>query len=91
MAGGLMMSPVLYNSFKDKNRKERISIKGTLVIVLLLVLVVLDPSKVIFAVFFLYMVSGPVLALVRRSQKNRLKRQQQGENPNSGSSPGAQH
>lgn len=73
LAGALMISPIFYSSFKDNNREEKIPFRGALIIVLLLVLVIIDPPKVFFGVFFLYMMSGPVLATVRRIQKRKLR------------------
>lgn len=65
-AAALMISPIFYHSFKEINQEGRIPFKGTLIIVLLLVLVIIDPPKVTFAVFLLYALSGPIFALSRR-------------------------
>ncbi len=69
MAGVLMVSPVLYHSFKDQNRKERVPFVGILIVVLIFILVTIDPPKVIFGVFFLYALSGPVMMLLRWRRK----------------------
>lgn len=73
-AGALMVSPVLYHSFKDVKRKERIPYFGILVLVLALILVAIDPPKVIFAVFLIYTLSGPVQWALRLRRK-RLRNQ----------------
>jgi len=65
VAGVLMVSPVLYNSFKDDNRKEKIPFIGILSVVLIFILVTIDPPKVFFGVFLLYALSGPVQMLIR--------------------------
>jgi len=72
IAGILMVSPVLYNSFKDDNRKEKVPFVGILVVVLIFILVTIDPPKVFFGVFLLYALSGPVQALFRlRHRKSK--------------------
>jgi len=75
--GALMMSPILYSSFKDTNQEGKIPFRGSLIIVLIIVLVIIDPPKVIFGLSFLYMMSGPVLAFFRRMQKTKIRRQKQ--------------
>lgn len=78
VAGALMVSPVLYHSFKTVKRKDRIPYLGILVVVLALILVAIDPPKVIFAVFFAYALSGPVQWLVRVRRK-RMRHSHAGE------------
>ncbi len=73
VAGALMISPILFNSFKDSNREGKIPFRGATAIVLILILVYLDPPKVLFAVFFIYAVSGPVMSLFRRKNRKRIK------------------
>lgn len=69
LAGALMVSPVLYYSFKDVKRKDRIPYLGILLVVLALILVAIDPPKVIFTVFLAYTLSGPIQWLVRLRRK----------------------
>ncbi len=76
--GALMISPIFYTSFKDDDREGKLPFRGALIIVLLIVLVIIDPAKVIFGVFFLYMLSGPVFAFRRRAQKIKLRREKHG-------------
>ena len=73
LAGVLMISPVLYNSFKDRGKRERIPFLGILVVVLIFVLVAIDPPKVFFGVFALYALSGPVGWLLRRLRHQRRR------------------
>ncbi|VAW79955.1 CDP-diacylglycerol--serine O-phosphatidyltransferase [hydrothermal vent metagenome] len=75
VAGALMISPILFNSFKDSNREGKIPFRGATAIVLILILVYLDPPKVLFAVFFIYAISGPVMSLFRRKNRTRIKAQ----------------
>jgi len=67
--GVLMVSPVLYNSFKDDNRKEKVPFVGILIVVLIFILVTIDPPKVFFGVFLLYALSGPVQMVFRKRDK----------------------
>jgi CDP-diacylglycerol--serine O-phosphatidyltransferase len=71
LAGVLMVSPNLYSSFKDQNRKEKIPFVGILVVVLIFILVTINPPLVFFGVFLLYSLSGPFLSLVRRLRKRK--------------------
>ncbi|MCK5092274.1 MAG: phosphatidylcholine/phosphatidylserine synthase [Gammaproteobacteria bacterium] len=71
-AGALMISPILYNSFKDGKKRDRIPFMSILKVVLVFVLVSIDPPKVFFIVFLLYSLSGPVQLLVRRVRKKKL-------------------
>lgn len=59
-AGLLMVSNVKYNSFKDFDVKSKVPHLTILGVVLAFALVQVDPPKVLFAVFFVYSLSGPV-------------------------------
>ena len=72
LAGALMVSPILYNSFKDQSRKERVPFMAILTVVMIFILVTIDPPKVIFAVFLLYALSGPVMMIGRWRRKRKL-------------------
>ncbi|MEE9446133.1 MAG: CDP-diacylglycerol--serine O-phosphatidyltransferase [Cocleimonas sp.] len=58
-AGLLMVSPIKYNSFKDFDLKSKVPHLAILGVVLAFALVQVDPPKVLFAVFFVYALSGP--------------------------------
>lgn len=62
-AGLLMVTNFRYHSFKDVDWKGRVSFVVILVIVLAFVIVATQPSLVLFAIFFLYALSGPVLTI----------------------------
>lgn len=64
-AGALMVSNVRYNSFKEFDLKGRVPFFFTLVVLLGFALVSLDPPIVLFAVFFGYAVSGPLMTLIQ--------------------------
>lgn len=74
--GLLMVSNVLYYSFKEVNYKERVPFIAILIIALILALASIDFPKVLFGSFMIYILSGPVLAVVRRVRK-LLRRKQQ--------------
>jgi CDP-diacylglycerol--serine O-phosphatidyltransferase len=59
-AGLLMVSNVKYNSFKDIDFKSKVPHLAILGVVLVFAFVQVDPPKVLFAVFFIYAMSGPV-------------------------------
>lgn len=73
LAGALMISPILYNSFKDSKKREKIPYMGILMVVLVFVLVSIDPPKVFFAVFLIYSLSGPFQLAVRRIRKKKSR------------------
>ena len=71
LAGLLMVSRFSYYSFKDLDLKKRVPFIAVLIMVLVFVLLSLDTPTVLFAIFFLYTLSGPVLALFRWLRKRR--------------------
>ena len=68
-AGLLMVSPIKYNSFKDFDLKSKVPQIAILGIVLAFALIQVDPPKVLFAVFFVYALSGPFYWLRNRKDK----------------------
>ncbi len=79
-AGALMFSNILYFSFKQINMRGRLPFATALFIVLGLVVISIDPPKVLFISFFIYGLSGPALYLVRwlrhRSRRRALDEMQ---------------
>lgn len=67
--GLLMMSNILFYSFKEVHFKGKVPFISLAVVVLLLALAAIDTSKVLFLVFGLYTLSGPVLSLLRKARK----------------------
>lgn len=65
-AGLLMVSNLKYNSFKDFDLKGKVPHLTILGVVLVFALVQVDPPKVLFAVFFIYALSGPYTWLKER-------------------------
>ncbi|MDN7129823.1 CDP-diacylglycerol--serine O-phosphatidyltransferase [Pseudidiomarina sp. 1APR75-15] len=62
-AGLLMVSNFRYHSFKDVDWRGRVSFVVILAVVLAFVVVATEPSLVLFTIFFLYALSGPILTI----------------------------
>jgi CDP-diacylglycerol--serine O-phosphatidyltransferase len=69
VAGALMVSNLTYYSFKDFDLRGRIPFVAMLAIVLGLMLLSLDPPKVLFTFFALYTLSGPAIGVIRWRRK----------------------
>lgn len=80
-AGALMFSNILYFSFKQINLRGRVPFASALLVVLTLVVISMDPPKVLFSGFLVYGLSGPVLYLWRLRQRARRRHQGAGEAP----------
>lgn len=61
IVGTLMVSNVKYNSFKELEFKGHVPFFAVFLVVLIYLLIAWDPPKVLFGVFFLYALSGPIL------------------------------
>jgi len=79
LAGVLMVSNVRYHSFKGVNWRSKVPFVTILMFVFVLVFVSAEPALVLFAIFFGYAFSGPVLTLIqlrrRRAERALLKQQ----------------
>jgi CDP-diacylglycerol--serine O-phosphatidyltransferase len=73
IVGVLMVSKVSYYSFKDIDFQNRVPFFVILVVVLIFVFAAIDPPFVLFSCFFLYMLSGPAIAVMRRIRKRSQK------------------
>ncbi|MGM0481690.1 MAG: CDP-diacylglycerol--serine O-phosphatidyltransferase [Pseudomonadota bacterium] len=62
-AGLLMVTNFRYHSFKDVDWKGKVPFVVILIVVLAFVIVATQPSLVLFGLFFLYALSGPVLTI----------------------------
>jgi CDP-diacylglycerol--serine O-phosphatidyltransferase len=62
-SGLLMVTNFRYHSFKDVDWKGKVSFLVILVIVLAFVVVATQPSLVLFSIFFLYALSGPIFTI----------------------------
>lgn len=82
-AGVLMVSNVRYHSFKEIDFKGPVPFVFLLAIVLLFVLISIEPSVMLLALFGCYVVSGPILALGRLNKGRREKRRSEAGGQNS--------
>lgn len=62
---GLMVSTIRYSSFKTLDFKGKVPFVTVVLAVFTIAAVALDPPEVLFTVFLLYVLSGPVLTLLR--------------------------
>lgn len=74
-SGLLMVSNVRYNSFKELDIRGKVPFVSIVVVMLLFAIVILQPPLVLFMIFLIYAVSGPVLTLfqLRRRRAERRK------------------
>jgi len=63
LAGLLMVSNFRYHSFKNVDWKGKVSFVVILLVVLTFVVIALRPSLVLFVIFSLYAISGPVITV----------------------------
>ena len=72
-AGLLMVSNVRYNSFKEVDFRGKVPFFSIVIIVLVFAVVVVQPPLVLFAIFIVYAVSGPLITLIhlRRRRAER--------------------
>jgi CDP-diacylglycerol--serine O-phosphatidyltransferase len=73
VCGLLMVSSILYYSFKEFDLKGRVPFVAVLAIVLLFVFASIDPPKVLFTAALCYAMSGPLLMAWRRWQRLRRR------------------
>jgi CDP-diacylglycerol--serine O-phosphatidyltransferase len=69
-AGALMVSPFRYDSFKNISMSGRISFTYALALPLIFIMVAVNPPLVLFALAFVYAVSGFGVSLWRRQRRN---------------------
>jgi len=81
VAGGLMVSHLPYYSFKEVSPRSRISFTYALAMPLALVLIALDPPKVLFAMAAGYAISGPAVWIWRRSKQRTEASQHEEQKP----------
>jgi len=76
LMGALMVSNVRYYSFKEFDFKNRVPFVALLLVVLVYVFASIDPPKVLFAGFFVYALSGPVITLLVARRQRALRKEQ---------------
>jgi len=76
LCGLLMVSNFRYNSFKEVDWKGKVPFVSIIVMVLIVIMVASNPPLVLFPVFLLYLISGPVITLTRlRKLKSGRKKE----------------
>ncbi len=74
-AGLLMVSKVRYHSFKGFDIKGKVPFVAIFFIALLFVFISTNPPYILFAIAFIYAVSGPILTLWQLRQRRRDRQQ----------------
>lgn len=75
LGGLLMVSNIKYHSFKDLDVRGRVPFFVILLVVLVLAIVATDPSRILWLIFVVYSLSGPVLVLWRLRERRRAATQ----------------
>jgi CDP-diacylglycerol--serine O-phosphatidyltransferase len=72
IAAALMVSKIRYHSFKKIDLKGKVPFFVVLVPVLIIAAIAVDPPQMLFAIFFCYAISGPLLTLLElRKMRNK--------------------
>ena len=72
--GILMVSNIRYRSFKDLDLKHNVRFLTILIIVFVLILIAIDPPRILFTIFFLYAISGPIITFWQLRKRRRQRR-----------------
>lgn len=78
LSGLAMVSNFRYHSFKDVDFRGKVPFFALVVIALAAAVVMSKPSLVLFLVFFVYALSGPVLTLKGRRDRRRRRHERTG-------------
>ncbi|MBT8428345.1 MAG: CDP-diacylglycerol--serine O-phosphatidyltransferase [Gammaproteobacteria bacterium] len=70
-AGLLMVSNILFHSFKQIDFKGKVPFFGIVAVMLAFAVILSEPALVLFVLFLAYTVSGPVLALNRLAKRRK--------------------
>ncbi len=82
ITGGLMVSRFSYYSFKDLDLRKRVPFVAIIAVMLAFVFLTLETATVLFTLFFIYALSGPIVSLFRWNRKRlRLQQQASGDGP----------
>ena len=70
-AGLLMVSNILYHSFKQIDFKGKVPFFAIVAVMLAFAVILAEPPMVLFGLFLAYTLSGPLLALKRLYKKRK--------------------
>lgn len=73
-SGLLMVSNFRYSSFKEIDFKGRVPFVATIIMMLSLGFIMMQPSAILFSLFLAYAISGPVITLVTLRRKRIEKK-----------------
>lgn len=72
LASGLfMVSRFSYYSFKDLDLRKKVPFMSLLAMVIVIVFLSIDPPTILFLIFLLYMLHGPLLSLFRKLRRRQ--------------------
>jgi CDP-diacylglycerol---serine O-phosphatidyltransferase len=78
VVAALMVSTIRYTSFKSIDFRGRVPFVTVVVAVFVITMIVLEPPGMLFALFMVYAISGPVLTL---RQLNKMRKQRKIDKP----------
>jgi CDP-diacylglycerol---serine O-phosphatidyltransferase len=70
----LMVSNIRFRSFKDADFKNNVSFVTILAAVVFIVLISIDPAKVLFALFAIYALSGPIGTIWGLRKRKKIRK-----------------
>jgi CDP-diacylglycerol--serine O-phosphatidyltransferase len=76
-AGVLMVSNIRYHSFKGFDFRSKVPFVAMVAIVMVIAVISAEPPIVLFAIFLLYAISGPVLTLLVLQKRRRSRRKEE--------------
>jgi CDP-diacylglycerol--serine O-phosphatidyltransferase len=71
----LMVSNIRYYSFKSWPISDKVPFLWIFLLLLLFVLLAIDPPKVLFAIGYGYLISGPIVTLLERNRRKVVRNQ----------------
>jgi CDP-diacylglycerol--serine O-phosphatidyltransferase len=79
VAASLMVSSIRYSSFKSIDFKGKVPFFTIVLAMFIIAGIAVEPAEILFAIFFIYVASGPAVTLwqVRRMRKLRVKEHHQ--------------
>jgi CDP-diacylglycerol--serine O-phosphatidyltransferase len=79
-AGVMMVSNTRFSSFKELNLKGKVPFVTLLLVVLVFVVITIKPAIILFTIFFIYAISGPVITLATLKKTRELRKHAKTQN-----------